>query len=479
MTDPQPIAAPAATLRELFGPEHRGILAGLLTLVFFVAFEAIAVATAMPVIATSLHGLSFYAWGFSAFVIGQMVGTVAGGRWTDRFGPRFPLLAGSAMFAVGLLVAGLAPVMGVFVLGRLLQGLGSGPTMVSLWGVMGRGIPGRLRPRVIALQSTAWLMPALIGPFIAGTVAEHLSWRWLFLGLLVLLPLPLLAIVPKLRHLTLEPTEPASGTSQIWWAIAVAAGVGCVQFAGQTLRWWSIPLAVLGVALVLPGARALFPAGTFQIRRGLPALIVQRGLLCGCFFGAESFVPLILVDVRGLSPSLAGLTLTAGAIGWTAGSWFQGRPTLSQPREQLVRVGAVSITLGVLAVFTVVWTSVPVWVASLAWVAGGLGMGLSMACMGVLLLATAAQNEQGHVAASAQISDTLSTAMTVGFAGILFAYLHTTHGPIATFVPIAIAVGCLGLLGVWVAGRLPHERVATGSGTASGSGTATGRVRTA
>lgn len=472
MTEPQPVTAPPPSLRELLGPEHRGILAGLLTLVFFVAFEAIAVATAMPVIATSLHGLSFYAWGFSAFVVGQMVGTVAGGRWTDRFGPTMPLVAGSIMFAVGLLVAGLAPLMGVFILGRLLQGLGSGPMMVALWGVMGRGIPARLRPRVIALQSTAWLMPALIGPFIAGAVTQHLSWRWLFLGLLVLLPLPLLAIVPKLTHLTLEPTEPAAGTRQIWWAVAVAAGVGCVQFAGQTLRWWSVPLALVGVALVLPGAKALFPAGTFRVRRGLPALVVQRGLLCGCFFGAESFVPLILVDVRGLTPTVAGLTLTAGAIGWTSGSWFQGRPTLAQPREQLVRIGAVSITVGVLAVFTVVWTAVPVWVASLAWIAGGLGMGLSMASMGVLLLATAAQSEQGHVAASAQISDTLSTAMTVGFAGILFAYLHTRHGAVATFVPIAVAVGCLGVLGVWVAGRLPSER----AGTAVVS---TDRVRTA
>lgn len=466
MTQSQPTTAPPATLRELLTPEYRGLLAGLLTLVFFVAFEAIAVATAMPVIATSLHGLSFYAWGFSAFVVGQMVGTVAGGGWTDRFGPSMPLVAGSAMFGVGLLVAGLAPTMGIFVLGRLLQGLGSGPTMVSLWGVMGRGIPPHLRPRVIALQSTAWLMPALIGPFIAGTVAQHLSWRWLFLGLLVLLPLPLLAILPRLRHLSLEPTEPAGSSRQLWWAVSVALGVGCVQFAGQTLRWWSVPLALVGVVLVVPGARVLFPAGTFRVRRGLPALVVQRGLLCGCFFGAESFVPLILVDVRGLSPSIAGLTLTAGAIGWTAGSWFQGRSTLVRPREQLVRFGAVSITVGVLAVFTVVWSGVPVWIASLAWIAGGLGMGLSMASMGVLLLAAVASDEQGRAAASAQISDTLSTAMTVGFAGILFAYLHTRHGPIATFVPIAVAVGCLGLIGVWVAGRLPHERVVTAGGTA-------------
>jgi len=248
--------------------------------------------------------------------------------------------------------------------------------------------------------------------------------------------------------------------------VSIALGLGCVQFAGQTLRWWSVPLALVGVVLVVPGARVLFPAGTFRVRRGLPALVVQRGLLCGCFFGAESFVPLILVDVRGLSPSVAGLTLTAGAIGWTAGSWFQGRSTLTRPREQLVRFGAASITVGVLAVFTVVWSGVPVWIASLAWVAGGLGMGLSMACMGVLLLAVVASDEQGRAAASAQISDTLATAMTVGFAGILFAYLHTRHGAVATFVPIAVTVGCLGLVGVWVAGRLPHDRaVAPGAAT--------------
>ena len=430
-------------------------MTGALTLVVLVAFEVIAVATAMPVIATELSALSFYAWGFSAVIVGQLFATVVAGELCDRHGPTPPLVAGCLIFSCGLIVAGSSADMLIFVLGRFLQGLGGGAVFVSLFVVIGRGIPAELRPRAFSYQSTAWLMPALIGPFVAGVVAEHLSWRWLFFGLLALVPVPMALVLPRIRHLSLEPVEGRPRPHRALPAAAVAIGVASLQYAGQILTWWSIPLAAVAIVLIVPGVRRLL--GSLSVRTGIPAIVAQRGVLAGCFFGAEVFVPLVLVQERGLSPTLAGLTLTAGAIGWTSGSWIQGHGHVRFGRERLVFAGACFITLAICLVYLPVFDSVPPAVSAVAWAIAGLGMGLSMASLAVLLFANTEAGSAGEDSAAAAMCDTLGQVTMVGIAGVLFAYLHVRTGPVGTFLPIAGVMAALGVVGVAIATRLPGE----------------------
>src|SRR3954447_10794015 len=86
---------------------HRLTTAGLVLLVTFIAFEAMAVGTAMPTAVAELDGMAWYAWPFSAFLVAQVVGMVVGGELGDRRGARVALPRGVAAFAVGLLAAGL------------------------------------------------------------------------------------------------------------------------------------------------------------------------------------------------------------------------------------------------------------------------------------------------------------------------------------------------------------------------------------
>src|ERR687893_2642026 len=83
---------------------RRRLTIGICINVIAIAFEVIAVATAMPVAARELDGLAWYAWSFSVFVIGMLFATVVGGRLADRIGPAKPLLVGVAIFAVGLVL---------------------------------------------------------------------------------------------------------------------------------------------------------------------------------------------------------------------------------------------------------------------------------------------------------------------------------------------------------------------------------------
>ena len=110
----------------VFAPRWRLTSIGIAVAISLFAFEGLAVATAMPSAVRELRGLAFFGWAYSAFLVMNLVGLGAAGQWCDRVGPRKPLLTGIAVFTVGLLVAGTAVNMALFVLGRSAQGIGVG-----------------------------------------------------------------------------------------------------------------------------------------------------------------------------------------------------------------------------------------------------------------------------------------------------------------------------------------------------------------
>src|SRR5256885_13203812 len=75
----------------LWAPQRRALTTGLVLTVTFVASEALAVVTVMPVVARDLGGLRLYGWVFSAFMLGSVVGIVAAGPEADRRGPPLPV----------------------------------------------------------------------------------------------------------------------------------------------------------------------------------------------------------------------------------------------------------------------------------------------------------------------------------------------------------------------------------------------------
>ena len=207
-----------------------------------------------------------------------------------------------------------------------------------------------------------------------------------------------------------------------------------LQWSGleaEKSHWWLAGAAVvLGLALVWLGVRALFPAGTLRLRRGLPSVVAFRGVLAGGFFGCEAYVPLMLVEHRGATPTMAGLAVAGTAVGWSSGSWWQGRPNLRTHRSELVRYGAAVAALGIVvtssAALVTDAVTVPAWVAGLGMIVGGLGMGLSMASNSVLLFTYSEPEAQGVNSAALQMSDALGGLLVIGAVGVVYALWRTT-----------------------------------------------------
>lgn len=174
---------------------YRALSIGIVSVVLLIAFEATAVGTAMPVAARELDGVSLYAFAFSGFFTTSLFAMVLSGQWSDRRGPLAPLTTGIASFAAGLLLAGTAQAMWLFILGRAVQGLGGGLVIVALYVVVGRAYPERLRPAIMAAFAASWVVPSIVGPLASGAVTEHIGWRWVFLGIPVLVVFPVESMV--------------------------------------------------------------------------------------------------------------------------------------------------------------------------------------------------------------------------------------------------------------------------------------------
>jgi MFS family permease len=274
---------------------------------------------------------------------------------------------------------------------------------------------------MMAVLSTAWVLPGLAGPAISAEVARLFGWRWVFLGLLPVVAIAGSIAVPALirlgpppasqarEHRLTDGLRTAAGAAMLLAGLSLAAGSGAI-LAGLAL------IAGGGIA-GLPALRRLVPPGTLTGRPGLPATIASRGLLTFTFFGADAYVTLAVTAVRHRSPVVAGLAVTGATVAWTAGAWVQARLSNIWEGRRLVRTGLVIILAGIAGMVLVLQPAVPVAVGLVAWTIAGLGMGLAYAPISLMMLQKAPPGREGWASASLNLADVLGTAIGIGVGG--------------------------------------------------------------
>jgi len=463
----------------LWSPARRNLTIGLVLTITLLAFESLGVSTIMPIVADELGGLQLYGWVFTAAMLGSLIGIVVVGGIIDRRGLGAPFAVGIALFATGLILGGLAPSMEVLVVARFIQGLGAGTVPPIAYVAIGRSLPERLRPQMFATLSTAWVLPGVLGPAIAGAIGEAIGWRFVFLGLL-----PLIAISSGIAYPQVHRVGPAAVVSataarlrdRLPLAILVALGTG-LFLAGLTSGQPVILVGFgsVGGVLAIAALGRLTPPGTLRAARGLPTAVLIRGIITFAFFAVEAYIALALVDLRGLSATEAGISLTAATLTWTAGSWIQARLASRVPPDRFVRVGIAVLVVGLSAFFLVLQPGLSPWLALPIVALQGLGMGLAYAPLALIVLREAAGAEQGRASSALSLTDSLGTALGTGITGAaVAASARSGQGPAPGLaIGFAVAVG-VALVGLAISGRLRTGPIGDPARTLAGSGTARG-----
>ena len=448
---------------------QRVLATGLVLGVTLVAFEVTAVITALPTITDELGGDSLYGVALAAYTLANLVALVAAGELADRHGPAKPYAASVVLFIIGLVVAAAASTMGTVVLGRVLQGAGTGAFGTIAYLLVRRAFPDDRQATMYALLSAGWVLPSLIAPAISGAVTEHFGWRWVFIGIIPLaVAVGALAVRPMAAF-------GAIGThgepSRIPAAFAAAVGVGAMvtglQFANP---FAAVISTAIGAVVAVAFLRRLFPRGVGRARPGLPAVVACRVLATATFLGVDSFVPLAADRIHGASPWEQGFVIVGASVTWTGGQWLIARRPDVRP-SRAVMLGFALLLVGIVLVSPVLHEGWPLWATFIAWAVGGLGMGLLFNPTTVAAMSFADPGSEGKIGGQVSLADAVGFSLMGGLGGAMVALADRTSLSLATALGInfalAAVLACVGMLASRNVARAPDAPAATRSAGAS------------
>lgn len=436
-----PVDAPP--WREVFRGRRGRLVAGLLLLEAIAAIQYLAIATIMPDIRRDLGMVQLYGLAFTASSLAMLAAIPIAGKAVDRFGPRRVLLQALALMGCGLLISATAVAMPILLVGQFVLGAGGGGLYAFSIGTVAKTFPDRLRPRVLALFATMWILPGLVGPSSAALIADTVGWRWTFVA-----PIPLLLVGWALTAPAVDlvpPREDVRTALAPRWPLQLMLGAGLVFSSLTVARWWALIPVGAGGLIAWPALRQIVVPGTFRAVAGIPAAGASAFLLSFGFVASDSFLTLMLTRVRGLSLGMASIALTAATLMWAAGSaWQSGRTDrLSLPR--LMQIGTGFIMLGEVGVFATLWTAVPVATAFVGWAAVGLGMGIAFPTPALATMRQSRVGDEGRQLSSVLLMDMVGVASGAGLGGGAVAVAKATHSSLLLGIGASYAMGLAAL----------------------------------
>ena len=410
------------------------VLISIILATFMSAVEGTIVSTALPEIVGELGGFSLYSWVFSAYLLMNTVTVLIYGKLADLFGRKPVLLFGITVFMIGSLLAGFAWSMQSLIIFRLIQGFGAGAVTPIAMTIVGDIYSREERAKIQGYLSSVWGISAILGPALGGFFVQYSTWSWIFW---INIPLGLLAAgglvfffreeINRKRH-KIDYLGAALITGSITLAmyVFVEGGIRFDWLSLQSFIYIGI-IAILIFVFVKHENRFEEPVMPFAVWRNRPILIANlTSLLTGMILiGISSYLPAFVQGVMGLSPTIAGFTLTVMSIGWPIASTASGYLLLKIGYRNTCMIGGFFLVLGG-AVFMLLPQFPNPFLAAVGSFLTGTGMGLTSTAFIVSIQSTVEWQDRGAATAANMFMRNLGN--TVGAAvlgGVLNNRLQT------------------------------------------------------
>lgn len=439
-------------------------MSGLASTVVIAAFDSTIVSTTLPRVAQALDGMGLYAWVSTGYFLASAVAILIFGRLGDLFGRKSLMLVSIAIISVGAGLAALSQTMSQLIAFRVLQGIGNGMMTATAFAAPADLFPDpKRRVRWMAMLSASFAVASGIGPVLGGVVTQALGWRAAFL----VTPITgIIALYLLKRHFPDIRPEHNAQQRKIDWAgaalltLAVGAPLAGLELlvagAGGIPVGWAIALLLAGFAaalLLIPverrAATPIFPLHILRPRQS--QLLNLAGMLTGAvMFILIFYIPLLLQDVLGYSPTHAGLLMTPMVACMPLGSIVNGRafPRLAAP-QRLMMVGSALLAAGCGMAITFSASS-PTWWVLLALSLAGFGLGFLLPNFTLFMQMQSPRQDVGVASALIQTTRALGSAVGTALVGMAIA-----HGSISVGLRTSLVV-CVALCGAvaWLASKI-------------------------
>jgi MFS family permease len=374
---------------------------------------------------------------------------IPGGKIGSIIGRRRAFSIGCVIYAAGSLTTALAPSLPVLILGwSFLEGIGAALIMPAIVALVAGNFEVDARPKAYGLIAAAAAMAIAVGPLIGGLVTTYASWRYVFVGEVVVI----IVLLFFARRVKDAPVERRPRLDVIG-AVLCAIGLALIVFGVlRSSEWgWVVPkeggTAWLGLSptmwLILAGGFVLWlflrwlsrldrlgkeplvdPAlfRVHQLTGGLVMFFLQFLLQMGIFF----IIPLFLSVVLGMTASQTGvrlLPLSAGLL--LAAVGVPKRWPKASPRR-VCRVGLLLILAGIVLLLAGIDLDASAAVVLAPMLLIGLGIGALASQLGAVTVSAVPDEKASEVGGLQNTSSQLGSSIGTALAGSIMIAVLTT-----------------------------------------------------
>lgn len=437
-TTKHPIKTPAHATEHVTRShaEIMVVIVALMLAMLLAALDQTIVATALPTIASDLHGLSKYSWVATAYLLTSAVATPLYGKISDMFGRKKIFQIAIGMFLLGSVLCGAAQTMNQLIVFRGIQGIGGGGLMTLALAIVGDVVPPRQRGKYQGYFSGVFAISSVAGPLLGGLFTDHLNWRWIFY---INLPLGLLAMAAVATRLHLPVRKSPHKVDYLGASLLATAVVTLLLatiWGGIDYPWGSATIiglfATSGISTLLFLWREkfakepiiplrLFRSHIFSVASLLSFLV---GIV---MFGALIFLPEYQQIVRGDSATKSGLMLLPLVAGIMIASVGSGRlitKTGKYRRYPIAGTALISIAFWLFSHIAVDTSRVvlSVWMLVL-----GLGLGLVMPVLTIAVQNAVDRKDLGTATSAVTFFRSIGSSLGAAIFGAILANRLVHH----------------------------------------------------
>lgn len=420
--------------------KNRALLLTLALGVFAGALDLGVLSPALPAIAHEFTvPIGDLAWIFTLYLLVTVASIAIASTLADRFGRRVVYMSCVGLFALGSIVAVIAPSYGVFLFARALQALGAGGIFPVATAAIGDVVDPKRRGSALGLVAATWGLAAVIGPAFGGIVTHFVSWRWIFV-----LNFPLAAIVLLLAYRYLPRAAPrVRGPLDGFGLALLCGGLLLVMDGLDTAR---IVTAILG-GLILAGfvwwertaEHPIVPLSLLRAPQLAKTYVLEIAI--GMLEGSLFFIPTVLVGAQHLSYAAAGLIASLGALMFVAVIPVSGRALDRLGSRNVLLVGALLTEVG-LGIFAIGFNSLTLTIIAMVVAGAGFGALLGAPTRYIVTSETPEDHRATAVGLLSQaliVGQILGSSIAGGVMGLAANELHGYRDAYLCFCGVALA----------------------------------------